>query len=131
AQTVITVNGIVPVTPTPTPEPTPVPGTFHIDSVSPNVGDPPGGQHVTISGANIENPVKVDFGGTSAQVLSVTPTSITVVVPPRPGVPVGSTQAVTITVTNAFGQFNQATDSLVNAFIYANGGSTQQPQVFS
>src|SRR3954454_6109937 len=32
AQTVITVNGIVPVTPTPTPEPTPIPGTFHIDS---------------------------------------------------------------------------------------------------
>jgi hypothetical protein len=108
-----------------------VAAVFHIDHITPNVGDPAGGQHATIFGQNIVGPVKVDFNGTSAQVLSVSPDRIVVVVPPLPGLGVGQTQAVNVNVTNAFGSTEQATDTITNGFVYSNGGTTVAPQVFS
>jgi hypothetical protein len=105
---------------------------FAVNSVSPNVGDPAGGIEATIFGSNIEGIVKVLFGSSSARVLSVSPTRIRVVVPPFVGtVPVGGSVPVNVTVTNAFGTIDQESDTIVNGFIYANGGSTEVPVIFT
>jgi len=109
------------------------PGTFFLSSLSPSTGDPSGGTLVTIVGGGFQAPVSVTFGGSSAPVKSVSPSSIQVFSPPSATpVPVGSTQQVSVTVNNNVGGTLQATATLTNAFTYVpGGGGVQQPQVFS
>jgi hypothetical protein len=109
------------------------PGTFFLNSISPNTGDPAGGAVVTISGGGFLAPVSVTFGGSSAPIKSVSPNAIQVIVPPSATpVPVGTTLQVSVTVTNNLGGTQSATATLTNAFTYVpGGGGIQQPQVFS
>jgi hypothetical protein len=108
------------------------PATFFIASVSPSTGSPNGGEQVTIQGGGFAEPVRVTFGGIPAQVLSVTPNRIRVVTPPAPSaVPVGGTLPVAVSVTINLNELDQAIDTLPSAFIYARGGSVEQPLVFS
>ena len=103
-----------------------------LSHVEPSVVDPAGGQEVTIFGSNIVDPVRVVIDGTPARVLSSSPTSIRIIVPPAAGtIPVGTTRPVTVTVTSGVGTEFETTDSLANGLIYAHGGSVTQPQVFS
>jgi hypothetical protein len=110
--------------------------TFFVSSVAPGVGDPQGGEQVTISGAGFDEPVRVTFNNATAQVLSVTPTRIRVRTPSATAagvtVPVGSTAAVNVGVTINVNEAGTLTDQLVNAFTYAHGGGgIQQPTFFS
>jgi len=109
------------------------PGTFFVNSLSPNTGDPAGGLVVTISGGGFLAPVAVSFGGSSAPVKSVSPNAIQVITPPSATpVPVGSTLQVSVTVTNNLGGTLGGTATLTNAFTYVpGGGGIQQPQIFS
>lgn len=110
----------------------PIPAVFTLDHASPNSGDPSGGYHVSIFGQNFEAPLRVLFGGSSAQVVSVTPTRAVVVAPPlTSALPAGSTAPVTITVTNAVGSTHESSASLINGFIYANGGTIESPVIFT
>jgi len=110
--------------------------TFFISSVDPGVGNPAGGEEVTINGGGFDQPVRVTFAGTAATVLSVSPNRIRVRTPSATaaGVTVGVGQAVPITVgvTVNVNEPGQLADSLVNGFTYAlGGGGTLQPQLFS
>ncbi len=106
--------------------------SFAVDHVDPNVGDPAGGLHAVIFGQQISGTVKVTFGGSSAQVLSSSGSQVRVVVPASAvAVPVGSSRPVDVVVTNAFGTTDEATDTIVNGFIYANGGSIENPVIFT
>jgi hypothetical protein len=109
------------------------PGTFFVNSLSPNTGDPAGGLVVTISGGGFLAPVAVSFGGSSASVKSVSPNAIQVITPPSASpVPVGSTLQVSVTVTNNIGGTLTGMATLTNAFTYVpGGGGIQQPQIFS
>lgn len=110
----------------------PIPAVFTLDHASPNSGDPSGGFHVSLFGQNFEAPIRVLFGGSSAQVVSVTPTRAVVVAPPlTTPLPAGSTQPVTISVTNAVGSTHESSASLINGFIYANGGTIETPVIFT
>jgi hypothetical protein len=110
--------------------------TFFVSAVVPGVGDPQGGEDVTITGAGFDGPVRVTFNNATAQVLSVTPTRIRVRTPSATAagvsVPVGSTAAVNVGVTINVNETGTLTDQLVNAFTYAHGGGgIQQPTFFS
>ena len=110
--------------------------TFFVSSVSPSVGDPQGGDQVTISGGGFDEPVRVTFNSATAEVLSVTPTRIRVRTPSATAagvnVPVGSTASVNVGVAINVNETGAATDQLVNAFTYAHGGGgVQQPTFFS
>lgn len=108
------------------------PETFFIASVAPSTGSPNGGEEVTILGGGFESPVRVTFGGVPAQVLSVSPNRIRVLTPPSPQpVPVGGTLPVAVTVTIRLNEPDQAVDSLPSAFIFARGGTVNQPLIFS
>jgi hypothetical protein len=108
-------------------------GTFFLNAVSPNTGDPAGGATVTITGGGFIAPVQVQFAGSSAPVQKVGPNSIVVTVPPSATpVPVGSTLPVSITVQNDVGGTAGGSATLNNAFIYVpGGGGITQPLVFS
>ncbi len=108
-------------------------GTFFLNAVSPNTGDPAGGATVTITGGGFIAPVQVQFAGSSAPVQRVGPNSIVVTVPPSATpVPVGSTLPVSITVQNDVGGTAGGSATLNNAFIYVpGGGGITQPLVFS
>lgn len=110
-------------------------GTFFVSSVTPSVGTPQGGQQVTILGGGFDAPVRVTFNGAAAQVLSVTPTQIRVVAPSATaaGVDVGVGQSVPVSVgvTINYNETGTASDTLPGGFVYALGGGTQQPSVFS
>jgi PKD repeat protein len=108
-------------------------GTFFLNAVSPNTGDPSGGYPVTISGGGFVAPVSVSFNGASAAVTKVGPGSIQVIAPASPtAVPAGSTLPVNITVNNNIGGTVQGTATLTDAFTYVpGGGSVTQPVIFS
>ncbi|HZF09339.1 MAG TPA: IPT/TIG domain-containing protein [Thermoanaerobaculia bacterium] len=111
------------------------PATFFVASVSPNVGNPQGGQTVTISGGGFAAPVRVTFGTAAATVRSVSPNQIVAVVPSAIAatgqqVGVGQSLPVAVGVTIHVNEAGTATDTLANGFTYALGG-TDQPQVFS
>ncbi|HLE83591.1 MAG TPA: IPT/TIG domain-containing protein, partial [Thermoanaerobaculia bacterium] len=108
------------------------PATFFIASVSPSTGSPNGGDEVTIQGGGFAEPVRVTFDGVPAQVLSVSANRIRVITPPAvQTVPVGGTLPVPVSVTINLNELDQAIDTLPSAFIYARGGSVEQPLVFS
>ncbi|HVG06947.1 MAG TPA: IPT/TIG domain-containing protein, partial [Thermoanaerobaculia bacterium] len=111
-------------------------GTFYISAVTPSVGTPQGGEEVSILGGGFDNPVRVTFNGAAAQVRSVTPTRIRVLVPPAAAagvdVPVGQSVPVTVAVTINYNEATgTATDSLPAGFTYSLGGTVQQPAVLS
>lgn len=109
--------------------------TFFVSSVTPAVGTPQGGEQVTILGGGFDGPVRVTFNGAAAQVLSVTPTQIRVLAPSASaaGVSVGVGQSVPVSVgvTINYNETGTASDTLPGGFVYALGGGTQQPSVFS
>ncbi|HXT22003.1 MAG TPA: IPT/TIG domain-containing protein [Thermoanaerobaculia bacterium] len=108
------------------------PGVFTINHAEPNSGDPSGGYRVTLFGQNFKAPIRVLFGGSTAQVVSVSPSRAVVVAPPlTSSLPAGATQPVSITVTNAIGTTHESSDTLINGFIYANGGTIETPVIFS
>ncbi|HWM94819.1 MAG TPA: IPT/TIG domain-containing protein [Thermoanaerobaculia bacterium] len=110
-------------------------GTFFISSVSPQIGSPQGGEEVTILGGGFDSPVRVTFNGAAAQVRSVTPSQIRVLVPPAAaaGVSVGVGQSVpvAVAVTINVNETNTDTDTLPAGFTYSLGGTIQQPVVLS
>jgi hypothetical protein len=108
-------------------------GTFFLNAVTPNTGDPAGGATVTITGGGFIAPVQVTFGTSSAAVQKVGPNAIVVTVPPSATpVPVGTTLPVTVSVINDVGGTAGGSGSLTNAFIYVpGGGGIQQPIIFS
>ena len=109
--------------------------TFFVGAVAPSVGNPQGGEEVTITGGGFDGPVRVTFNGTSAQVLSVSPTRIRVRTPSAiaagVNVGVGQAQPVPVGVTINVNEANSQSDTLANGFVYSLGTSTQQPSVFS
>jgi hypothetical protein len=112
------------------------PAAFFVSSIQPNVGDPAGGQTVTIIGGGFVSPVRVTFNGAAATVRSVSPNQIGVTTPSAAAaggpVGVGETASVTVTVTNRVNQADEATDSLDRGFTYSfGGGGGGQPQVFA
>jgi hypothetical protein len=110
-------------------------GTFFISSINPSVGNPQGGQEVTILGGGFDGPVRVTFSGAAAVVRSVTPTQIRVVVPPAAAsgtpVPVGQSVPVDVSVTINYNETGTAVDTLPAGFTYTLGGGTQQPAILS
>lgn len=111
-------------------------GTFFVSSVNPPVGSPQGGQEVNILGGGFDGPVRVTFNGAAAVVRSVTPTRITVTVPPAAAsgttVPVGQSVPVDVSVTINYNETGTASDTLPAGFTYSlGGGGTQQPAVLS
>jgi hypothetical protein len=109
--------------------------TFFVSSVSPSVGNPSGGDTVTVLGGGFATPVRVTFNGAAATVKSSTGSTITVLTPSAAAagvtVGVGQTVPVTVTVTINVNKPNQLVDSIAQGFTYALGGGTQQPSVFS
>ena len=109
--------------------------TFFVGSISPSVGNPQGGDRVTITGGGFVSPVRVTFNNAAATVLSVTPTKIVAVVPSAAAagvnVGVGQSAPVTVSVTINVNQLGTATDSLNNGFTYSFGGTVEQPSIFS
>ena len=111
-------------------------GTFFISAVTPSVGTPQGGEEVSILGGGFDQPVRVTFNGAAAQVRSVTPTRIRVVVPPAAAsgtnVGVGQSVPVTVEVTINYNEATgQASDQLPGGFAYSLGGTVQQPAILS
>lgn len=110
--------------------------TFFVSAITPGVGDPQGGEEVTITGGGFDAPVRVTFNSATAQVLSVSPNRIRVRTPSAAAagvtVPVGSTAQVSVGVTINVNETGTATDQLANAFTYSHGGGgIQQPTFFS
>lgn len=104
--------------------------TFFISFVQPNTGSPQGGDIVTINGGGFQEPVQVFFGANPAQIRSVSPNRIQVVVPPLIG-GAGGPQAVPVVVTINVNEIDQASQTLANGFIYSQGGGVVAPQIFS
>lgn len=109
---------------------------FALFSVSPPSSDPAGGDVLTITGQGFEAPVDVTFlpaganQAVTAQVLSVSPTQVRVIIPPSPvSVPSGQTLTVNLQVTNEIGTVNQAVRTLSGVFTYALGGSLLRPVI--
>jgi hypothetical protein len=101
-----------------------------LSAVNPSSGSPDGGQAVTITGNNFlpsaasgAATTRVTFGGTSASVVSVTNTSISVLTPRRilanPAVP----ETVDVAVLVDLGLVSQQSALLANAYTYRAGGS--------
>ena len=109
--------------------------TFFVSAIVPGVGDPAGGEDVTITGGGFDGPVRVTFNNATAQVLSVQPDRIRVRTPSATAagvtVPVGSSVPVSVGVTINVNETGTATDQLPNAFTYAHGGGIQEPTFFS
>ncbi|MFL6195245.1 MAG: IPT/TIG domain-containing protein [Thermoanaerobaculia bacterium] len=110
--------------------------TFFVSSVDPSIGNPAGGETVTILGGGFDGPVRVTFNGAAATVRSVSPNRIVVTTPSAAaaGVPVGAGQTATVdvAVTNNVNESGQQTDSIVRGFTYAAGGTgVQQPVILS
>jgi hypothetical protein len=79
-----------------------------ITSISPAQGKPAGGDLVTITGRNFEPPLRVLFGTTPAQIVSSSPTQISVITPP---IALGLSEQfreVTITVITKAGTAGEA-----------------------
>lgn len=112
------------------------PATFFVGSLSPGVGNPAGGEEVIIRGGGFDGPVRVTFGGATAQVLSVSPTQIRVRTPSAAAagldLGVGESEQVDVAVTVNLNEPGEATDTLTRGFTFAHGGGPiQQPQIFS
>jgi hypothetical protein len=107
------------------------PATFFISHVEPATGSPQGGEQVTIVGNAFEEPVRVEFGGVNARVLSVSESRIRVITPPT-GNKTGTT-TVPVSVTINLNEEDVATDTLGGAFTYVPGGGpgVDQPAIFS
>jgi hypothetical protein len=109
--------------------------TFFVSSVTPSVGNPDGGEEVTIQGGGFDGPVRVTFNGAAATVRSVSANSIRVVVPSATAaginVGVGQSVPVSVAVTINVNETGQTTDTLANGFTYSLATSVRQPQVFS
>lgn len=100
-------------------------GTFFLSFVQPSTGNPQGGDTVVIQGGGFDTPVRVTFGGAVAQVLSVSPTAITVVTPAANApVPVGTTLPVAVSVTVNLNEEEEQSDALPSGFTYAPGGGS-------
>lgn len=101
------------------------PPTFFLIEVSPNRGDPAGGEVVSILGGGIRAPVAVDFGGSTAvdpQVIS--DREIRVVTPPSPQpVAPGESLPVNVSVTNGLGSETSTAVVIPGGFTYALGGT--------
>ncbi len=86
-----------------------------LSSIAPNIGQPSGGNVVTLTGQNFTSGAKVTFGGTpSPSVVFNSASSLTVTVPP------GSVGSVKVTETNPDGQFA----SITNGYTYVQPAIT-------
>jgi len=110
-----------------------LPPTFFLSSVSPNTGSPQGGDTVTINGGGFSDPIRATINGVAAVIQSASESQIRVSTPPLlAGLAPGATLAVNVTVTINLNEAGQASDTLADGFIYANGsGGTLQPTIFS
>ena len=117
---------------------------FALNFLEPNSGSPAGGETVLIFGQGFRSPVQVRFGfrvvvgnqvtfqTSTAQVVSVEPTQVTIVTPPSlTTVGVGETSIVNIEFTNGVGTDEEFTRTLEGAFTYALGGTLIRPVISS
>ncbi len=108
------------------------PPPFFMSHVQPSVGEPSGGERVTIVGGGFIGPANVLFGGVNAQVLSVESDKVRVVAPPSgTTVPTGSSRTVGVSLTIGVDTADQASTSLSGAYTYARGGTLVQPRIFT
>jgi hypothetical protein len=114
--------------------------TFAASRLEPNVGAPNGGETVVLRGQGFVSPVRVEFavdgaGSTlvnNANVLEVTPETVTLSTPPAPvSVPVGETLVADVRVTNRVNTPEETLQVLEGAFIYSLGGTVLQPSITS
>lgn len=107
--------------------------TFFLSFARPSTGEPAGGDIVEIHGGGFADPVRVTFGAVVAEVLSFSPTVLTVRTPPSlEQVNPGTTVPVNIGVTINLNEATQDTDTLANGFAYVRGGvPPTQPLIFS
>ena len=103
-----------------------------IQSVTPNNGPPTGGTQVTIRGTGFDEPIRVTFGTSLADVVSVNSNRIVVTTPPI-DLPAGQTQAVAVTVNINVNDpvDTPASDSVAGAFTYARANQTDLPTIVS
>jgi IPT/TIG domain/PKD domain len=104
--------------------------TFFISFLQPNTGSPQGGDIVNINGGGFQEPTQVFIGANPAQIRSVTPNRIQIVIPPLTSGATGP-QSVGVTVTINVNEADQAAQTLANGFIYTQGGGVVPPQIFS
>jgi IPT/TIG domain len=109
-----------------------LPNTFYLTAVSPNVGNPDGGDLVTIRGAGFTEPLRVLFGAVVARVVDVPGATAIVVDTPASAQPVaeGSSLVVDVTVTNDLTAAMPATDTLAGAFTYQAGAPESPPPFY-
>ncbi|MEM9291471.1 MAG: IPT/TIG domain-containing protein [Acidobacteriota bacterium] len=116
---------------------------FAANFLEPNFGAPGGGDVVVLRGQGFVSPVQVRFQilstlgnqnnlSSTAQILSVEPTAVTLITPPSPeSVAVGETKLADVFVSNRVGTDNEVVQEIGGAFTYVLGGSLQQPAVSS
>lgn len=103
----------------------PVPGTAPtIQSITPSIGRPSGGQTIRITGSNFTGPVKVlfDVGGPTPVegfVVSRTDTAIEVITPPV-NLGAGQERASRVIVITRAGSTNEQSVDLTNGFTFRN-----------
>lgn len=108
------------------------PTALFLQSISPNVGEPAGGETVTITGVGLENNARVTFGGALGTFNSIdsTETSISVTTPQSPSeVAVGSLLVVDVVVETPDTGNGTQTDTLTGAYTYAHGSVTDIPAI--
>lgn len=91
--------------------------TFYVDRVAPTVGNARGGEVVTIFGAAFEEPVRVVFGTTPAELISFSPTQLQVRTPVV-NLNDASSLVVPVAVTIRLNLAGELTDTLENAFTF-------------
>ncbi len=98
----------------------PGPGVFVL-RVDPGRGSPEGGDSVTVVGGGFVAPLRVQFGGGLAQVVSASSGRITVVTPAsQTPVGPGQSQAVDVIVTNSLDQPESPMAVLPSGFVYSD-----------
>ncbi len=94
---------------------------FFLLEVQPNVGNPEGGDSVTIQGEGFVGPLRVTFGSALARVLDITSSRTILVETPPSVTPVqpGGSLLVDVSVTNTLDATDPPTATLPGAFTYA------------
>ncbi|KAB2953790.1 hypothetical protein F9B85_04010 [Heliorestis acidaminivorans] len=97
----------------------------HIQSVIPSSGPQAGGIPIVIRGSGFMPNITVTFGGTTAEIVSVTSTEIVVILPPGPTIPDNDIRiTVLIIVTNPDGQSFTYEPGFT---YYSDGGLPEDP----
>ncbi|HRC84590.1 MAG TPA: IPT/TIG domain-containing protein [Thermoanaerobaculia bacterium] len=109
----------------------PAPDPVFITAVDPRTGSAAGGETVVVKGGGFREPLRVEFGGKVAQVVSVSNARISVVTPSSPSqVPAGATLLVDVHVVSSLNANPPLEANLPGGFTF-DGGPAPQPVVVS